>query len=115
MLRATDFALCMRKGVHIGADNLVLHQQLDPEVSTPLVGFIVPKKFVKKATARHLVKRRMRHLMRERVHVLPAGSRTALYAHGSVETLSFQALASQLDNTLRRARMKLSTPHRSHQ
>lgn len=115
MLRATDFALCMRKGVHVGADNLVLHQQLDSELSTPLVGFIVPKKFVKKATARHLVKRRMRHLMRERLHVLPAGSRTVLYVRGSVETLSFQALASQLDNTLRRARMKLSTPHRSQQ
>ena len=103
----------MRKGVHVGADNLVLHQQLDPELSTPLVGFIVP--FVKKATARHLVKRRMRHLMRERLHVLPAGSRTVLYARGNVETLSFQALAAQLDNTLRRARLKLSTLHRSQQ
>jgi len=66
------------------------------------VGFVVSKA-VGSAVERNRVKRRLRHLMRDRVESLPAGSRVVVRALPASQTAESATLAEHLDLALRRS------------
>ena len=65
------------------------------------MGFVVAKS-VGPAVTRNRVKRRLRHLMRERVSSLPGGSMLVIRALPSSAGASYADLAAELDRSLGR-------------
>jgi len=68
-------------------------------------GFVVPKA-VGAAVQRNKVKRRLRHLVRERIGRLPAGTDLVVRALPIAADRSYQGLSSDLDAALAAARRK---------
>jgi ribonuclease P protein component len=66
----------------------------------PRVGFVVSRT-VGGAVGRNAVRRRLRHLMRERLHLLPPGSTLVVRALPAAATASSTELSSDLDAALR--------------
>ncbi|MBY8888139.1 ribonuclease P protein component [Streptomyces sp. PTM05] len=108
--RRQDFATAVRRGRRAGRPLLVVHlregQTTDPHAaggSAPpaRAGFVVSKA-VGGAVQRNLVKRRLRHLVRDRLSVLPAGSLVVVRALPGAGTADHTALARDLDAALRR-------------
>jgi ribonuclease P protein component len=65
-------------------------------------GFVVPKA-VGNAVARNLVRRRLRHLVRERLTALPAGAEVVVRALPAAAKSGYDELARDLDAALRAA------------
>ncbi len=70
--------------------------------SDPRAGFVVSKA-VGGSVVRHAVARRLRHLVRGRLDLLPAGSRLVVRALPPSASASSAALALDLDAALQRA------------
>lgn len=68
MRKSGEFAATVRHGRREGARTVVLHSWCppDPQENTPRVGFVVSKK-VGSAVVRNRTKRRLRHLVRQRL------------------------------------------------
>jgi ribonuclease P protein component len=80
MRSGDDFTRTVRRGVRVGTATLVLHAWRDDEADHgPLVGFVVSKT-VGSAVSRNRVKRRLRHLVRDRIADLPSRTRLVLRA-----------------------------------
>ena len=100
------FGPTIRHGRRAGSRSLVVH--LDPcpagreESVEPLVGFVVSKA-VGPAVVRTKVKRRLRHLVRERLSSLPGSAVLVVRALPESAQLPSSALGSDLDRALRRA------------
>ena len=103
MVDPEDFRLTFRKGARAGNPVLIVHARTDEEGNDRLVGFVVPKREIKRADGRNRVKRRLRHLMRERLDTLPEGSRVVVRASGKALELNSHQLAHHLDSALERA------------
>ncbi|MFI9103964.1 ribonuclease P protein component [Streptomyces fildesensis] len=107
--RRQDFAAAVRRGRRAGRPLLVVHLQaetMDPHVSggiTPpaRAGFVVSKA-VGGAVQRNLVKRRLRHLIRERLALLPPGSLVVVRALPGAGGADHAQLARDLDAALQR-------------
>ncbi|GAB2574876.1 ribonuclease P protein component [Streptomyces capparidis] len=113
--RRQDFATAVRRGRRAGRPHLVVHlssgspparDNRDPHAeggSPPpaRAGFVVGKA-VGKAVQRNLVKRRLRHLVRERLPLLPPGSLIVVRALPGASTADHAALARDLDAALQR-------------
>lgn len=80
MRSGDDFAQVVRHGERVGTRTLVLHAHLDPVADHgPLMGFVVSKA-VGTAVVRNRVKRRLRHLVAERLDGTPAAVRVVVRA-----------------------------------
>ncbi|MFJ3787863.1 ribonuclease P protein component [Kitasatospora sp. NPDC090091] len=117
--RRQDFATAVKRGRRAGRPLLVVHLSRDgdpgaqadrtsdsrPHVAegTPSAraGFVVSKA-VGPAVVRNLVKRRLRHLVRDRLSRLPAGSLIVVRALPQAATASYQDLERDLDAALKR-------------
>ncbi|WP_084704199.1 ribonuclease P protein component [Phaeacidiphilus oryzae] len=114
--RREDFATAVRRGRRAGRPLLVVHLRRDvaaPEVSTgnphrvggmtppARAGFVVSKA-VGPAVVRNRVKRRLRHLVRDRLDLLPAGSLVVVRALPPAAGAEYADLARDLDTALRR-------------
>ncbi|WP_280715965.1 ribonuclease P protein component [Kitasatospora sp. MAP5-34] len=117
--RRQDFATAVKRGRRAGRPLLVVHLNRDGEAkgqtdrksdSSPHVaeglpsaraGFVVSKA-VGPAVVRNLVKRRLRHLVRELLPRLPAGSLIVVRALPPAGTASYLELEHDLDAALRR-------------
>lgn len=107
--RSADFTATLRASRAIRADGmLVLHTALSPaegrSADAPMptrIGFVVPRA-VGPAVIRNLVRRRLRHLLRERLDRLPAGSRCVVRVLPPAAAASYPALAAALDRALDR-------------
>ena len=77
--------------------------------SSARIGFVVSKA-VGPAVTRNLVKRRLRHLCRERVAALPPGSLLVLRALPPAATASYADLADELDRGLARVAAPKKAP-----
>ncbi|MFD8596936.1 ribonuclease P protein component [Kitasatospora sp. NPDC059646] len=117
--RRQDFATAVKRGRRAGRPLLVvhLHREAAPDEgadrnsdSSPHVaeglpsaraGFVVSKA-VGPAVVRNAVKRRLRHLVRERLSRLPAGSLIVVRALPAAATASYPDLGHDLDAALRR-------------
>lgn len=102
--RRTDFDEVVRHGRRAGRSTLVVHLWV-PDVSAGSelnkVGFIVSKQ-VGNSVRRHRVTRQLRHLMRDRLETLPAGSRVVVRARPDAAGRSSAELGRDLDGVLRR-------------
>lgn len=77
--------------------------EVDKATSQPAkVGFVVAKS-VGPAVTRNRVKRRLRHLMRERIDGLPSGSLLVVRALPAAAAATSRDLAGELDRCLGRA------------
>jgi ribonuclease P protein component len=106
--RREDFATAVRRGRRAGRRHLVVHLSsgADPPAAggSPLparAGFVVSKA-VGNAVVRNRVRRRLRHLVRERMSVLPAGSLVVVRALPGADSATYGQLARELDAALDR-------------
>ncbi|AWB93958.1 ribonuclease P protein component [Aeromicrobium chenweiae] len=106
MRSGEDFRRTIRRGAKGVQPTLVTH--VLPRSRVPgtdghtSVGFVVSKA-VGSAVDRNRVKRQLRHLMRERVGVLPAGSRVVVRALPAAHGTDSATLAEHLDAALARS------------
>jgi ribonuclease P protein component len=105
-LRLTrDHQAAARHGVRGGSQLVVVHLVADvrAESTAPSrVGFVVGRGAGSAAT-RNTVRRRLRHLMRDRLDRLPAGSLLMVRARAGAGTAPSAVLARDLDTALLRA------------
>ncbi|MBA0052816.1 ribonuclease P protein component [Streptomyces sp. AJS327] len=106
--RREDFAEAVRRGRRAGRPRLVVHlrSRQDPhpagdEVPPPRAGFVVSKA-VGNAVVRNRVQRRLRHLLRDRLERLPAGSLVVVRALPAASEADHSALGRDLDAALQR-------------
>ena len=103
------FARAIRTGRRAGTRTLVLHlatpgpEAPDLAGGTPLVGFVVSKA-VGSAVTRNMVKRRLRHLARERLSSLPGSAVLVVRALPPSAEASYAALRDDFDSALSRLR-----------
>ena len=117
--RRQDFATAVKRGRRAGRPLLVVHLSRDGDPKgqadrtsdirphaaegTPSAraGFVVSKA-VGPAVVRNLVKRRLRHLVRDRLSRLPAGSLIVVRALPPAASASYHDLEHDLDAALKR-------------
>ncbi|MDG4794724.1 ribonuclease P protein component [Micromonospora sp. WMMD1082] len=126
--RSSDFAAAVRGGRRAGRGTLVVHLTLPvtsgetaPKParggaefdSAPVsrAGFVVSKA-VGPAVVRNRVRRRLRHLTRERLVDLPAGSTLVVRALPAAADAAYQRLGADLDAALAAARSGRGRRHR---
>jgi ribonuclease P protein component len=107
--RRQDFGEAVRRGRRAGRPLLVVHLRrdaTDPHVpggdSPPARAGFVVSKAVGNAVQRNLVRRRLRHLVRERLSLLPAGSLVVVRALPTAAGADHAQLALDLDAALQR-------------
>ena len=107
--RPQEFRGAVRSGARAGSRTLVAHL-LAPEPATarthpspePTRIGIITSKAVGPAVVRNRVKRRLRHLVRARLDLLPAGSQLVVRALPAAASASTRELATDLDAVLAR-------------
>jgi ribonuclease P protein component len=102
------FREVVRRGRRSGGPLLVAYLLQSPTVlpdSTSQIGFVVSKA-VGPAVTRNRVKRRLRHLCRERIEALPPGSLLVVRALPPAARGSYADLAAELDRCL----VRVATP-----
>ncbi len=118
MRRSAEFTATLRASSTARAGGvLVLHARVAPMTGgdgpstgtgvTPRVGFVVPRA-VGPAVVRNIVRRRLRHLLRDRLGVLPAGSCLVVRVLPGAAGLSSPRLADALDRALERVLPRLA-------
>ena len=103
MVDAEDFRSTIRRGSRAGNAMVVVHCRTDVDSDERLVGFVVPKREIPRATGRNRVRRQLRHLMRARVGALPPGARVVVRVHAEALGHDSTELGRALDNALTRA------------
>jgi ribonuclease P protein component len=107
--RRREFAIAVRGGRRAGRPLLVAHLHVPPAAGTeavpqtvrPKVGLVVGRT-VGSAVVRNTVKRRLRHLLDERLDRLPAGALLVIRVLPDAGHASTAALAGDLDRVLDR-------------
>jgi ribonuclease P protein component len=107
--RRDDFAAAIRGGRRAGRGAVVVHLRtprpgVDLELETrdaspARAGFVVPRT-VGGAVVRNQVRRRLRHLVRDRLGLLPPGALLVVRALPGAADRSFRRLAADLDAAL---------------
>jgi ribonuclease P protein component len=95
--RADDFATVMRRGRRAARDGLVVHMLTrdEPGSAGPRAGFVVPRA-VGPAVTRNLVRRRLRHLLRDELPRLRPGTDLVVRVQPSAAASSFEQLREHL-------------------
>jgi ribonuclease P protein component len=105
--RREDFSLVVRRGRRVGRPTLVVHYLPDPDLPDPAspaparAGFVVGRA-IGNSVARHRVIRRLRHLVRDRLESLPAGSRLVVRALPPAALADSATLGRDLDGAFDR-------------
>jgi ribonuclease P protein component len=111
--RSAEFTLTVRRGRRVARRLLVLHLLRTEAAEPPRCGFVVSKA-VGSAAARNLVKRRLRHLMREKMPLLPEGSMLVVRALPAASGADAAGLGGELDEALTAALARTArAAHRS--
>ncbi len=101
--RREDFTLAVRHGTRAGRGSLVVHYLSADHAAAPVarVGFVVGRA-VGNSVIRHRTVRRLRHLVRDRLDRLPAGSVLVIRALPPAAGADSAALGRDLDAVLAR-------------
>jgi ribonuclease P protein component len=99
--RSADFARAIRRGRRAGRETVVVHLLVtDPLSDQPArVGFVVSRA-VGPAVTRNRVKRRLRHVMRDRLDQLGAGTTCVVRALPAAADADFHRLQRDVDDAL---------------
>ncbi|MET7462035.1 ribonuclease P protein component [Nonomuraea sp. NPDC005501] len=100
MRRGEEFQEAIKRGRRAGRPTLVVHLVVSGD-ETPRVGFVVSRA-IGGAVIRNKVKRRLRHLMRDRLARLPRGSLLVVRANPPAASARSEHLAAELDLALDR-------------
>jgi ribonuclease P protein component len=95
------FGAAVRRGRRAGSRTVVLHLALGEGSGAAQVGLVVGKA-VGNAVTRNQVKRRLRHIARDRVDSLPGGAVLVVRALPPAADCSTAALAADVDGALAR-------------
>ncbi|MGM1059711.1 ribonuclease P protein component [Saccharothrix sp. Mg75] len=110
LTRSQDFGLVVRRGRRAGRPRLVVHvltadqagdTSAQPTLDTSKVGFVVSKA-VGNSVVRHRVSRKLRHLVRDRLASLPAGTSLVVRALAPSADANSAELGHDLDAALRK-------------
>ena len=99
-----QFRAVVRRGRRSGGPSVVLHLLVPGSgavVATPRAGFVVSKA-VGPAVVRNRVKRRLRHLVADRIASLPPHALLVVRALPAAAAASYDDLAGELDRCLAR-------------
>lgn len=99
--RSSDFRDTTRGSRRAATRTLVAHGRLDEGDAPARIGFVVSKA-VGNAVVRNRVKRRLRHLVAQRLTVLPASSTWVVRALPAAADATTGALGADLDRAVRR-------------
>jgi ribonuclease P protein component len=97
--RRGEFAATVRGGRRAGRGSVIVHVRLGAADAGVRAGFVVPKS-VGGAVERNKVKRRLRHLVRDRLGSLPAGSDVVVRALPGAAGCPYPQMALDLDSAL---------------
>jgi ribonuclease P protein component len=115
MRHSAEFGSVMRSGRRSSRDALgvvyLAPRSTAVDADPPRVGFVVSKA-VGGAVVRKRVQRRLRHLMRPRLAVLPNGSLLVVRARPSAADARYEELAAQLDSAIAAAMRPRGTSSR---
>ncbi|TDE12611.1 ribonuclease P protein component [Jiangella asiatica] len=107
--RSADFRVIVRRGVRVGRPTMVVHLmpagEAGPPDAPPSVGLVVGRT-VGGAVVRNTVRRRLRHLLAERLDRLPRGSSVVVRALPGIAGAPSSTLARELDTALDRAMVR---------
>ncbi len=107
MKKPSDFFEVVKKGVRVPNKCLVVHYKADKRnVATPLVGFIVPKKQIKKAVERNRLKRQIRHIIAEKIEKIPLGVKIVIRVLSDAKNKTSYELEKIIDKSLEKAKEK---------
>jgi ribonuclease P protein component len=113
--RRGEFAATIHGGRRVGRGAVVVHL-ISPDTveksRAPRAGFVVSKA-VGSAVVRNRVKRRLRHLVKERLMLLPPGTDLVVRAQPSAADRAYPQLAADLDAALSCALAASPKPARS--
>ncbi|CAB4721932.1 MAG: ribonuclease P protein component [Actinobacteria bacterium] len=98
---ADTFRAATRSGRRAGSRTVVTHLLVGGSSGAPRVGFVVSKA-VGNAVVRNRVKRRLRHLTRERLGLLPGSAVLVVRALPAADEVSVADLGADLDRCLAR-------------
>jgi ribonuclease P protein component len=100
--RSKDFAHTVRRGRRSSRGSVVVHVTVPAEtgVAEPAKAGFVVSKAVGGAVERNKVKRRLRHLVAERLHRLPPGSVVVVRALADASLIGYPQIAVDLDKAL---------------
>ena len=101
--RSTEFSRAVRSGARCGRPTVVAHLYAPGGTQPPRAGFVVGRS-VGPAVSRNRVKRRLRHLVADRLHLLEPGSVLVVRALPAASVGGYQALGADLDLALGRLR-----------
>jgi len=96
-----EFSEAVRRGARAATPALVVHLVAGSPDQPARAGFVVSRA-VGPAVIRNLVRRRLRHLMRERLVRVPAGSWLVVRANPAAAAASYPVLGGQLDRAIDR-------------
>ena len=105
--RAEDFRRALRSGRAARRPLLTVHLYLGPASAPPRAGFVVGRT-VGTSVARHRVQRRLRHLVRDRLAILPRGSTVVVRAAPAAASATSAELGADLDAALTRVLQSLT-------
>lgn len=105
--RSAEFSAVVRDGRRAGRRTVVVHVLCTDGTDAPRCGLVVSRA-VGSAAVRNVVKRRLRHLMREKMPQLAEGSMLVVRALPPAAGADFAALRADVDAALRRALGKAS-------
>ncbi|HEX6337524.1 MAG TPA: ribonuclease P protein component [Jiangellaceae bacterium] len=96
--RSQEFRSTVRRGIRVGRPLVVVHVVRGGDSGGPVrAGFIVSGA-VGGAVVRNAVRRRLRHLVRDRLDQLPAGTHVIVRARPEAAVAPTEALARDLDS-----------------
>ena len=95
------FRSVIRDGRRAGSRTLVVHLATTPGPPEPRVGLVVGKA-VGNSVVRHRVQRRLRHLVREQLDLLPVSGVLVIRATAAAATASSRELGADLARCLQR-------------
>lgn len=104
--RSKDFAHTVRRGRRSGRGSVVVHLTVpdampaETGVCEPAKAGFVVSRAVGGAVVRNKVKRRLRHLVAERLHLLPPGSVMVVRAQPGASFTGYQEMALDLEKAL---------------
>lgn len=103
MRRGAEFTDTVRRGSRGTSRAVTVHLAAgSTTVGSPRVGLVVARA-VGPAVVRNRVRRRLRHLLRDRLTALPAGATLVVRANPAAAGASSTLLAADLDQAMRRA------------